>query len=160
ERHARRVSDRRVGRVQREGLSRSGRDRHAGLGAADRRLVHELLDRVQHGAGHHAGWQHDAQLQADRDGSRTARRAFFLGGPRDLVAGLLRGVRPGRELDPPRLVLTRPRRGAYLSTAPMTTALTLYDFQGSPCARRVRIVLLEKGLAWTTHIVDLTRMEQ
>ena len=42
----------------------------------------------------------------------------------------------------------------------MTTALTLYDFQGSPCARRVRIVLLEKGLAWTTRIVDLTRMEQ
>jgi len=42
----------------------------------------------------------------------------------------------------------------------MTDALTLYDFQGSPCARRVRIVLLEKGLAWTTRIVDLTRMEQ
>ncbi|HYV57401.1 MAG TPA: glutathione S-transferase N-terminal domain-containing protein [Candidatus Nitrosopolaris sp.] len=42
----------------------------------------------------------------------------------------------------------------------MTDALTLYDFQGSPCARRVRIVLLEKGLTWTTRIVDLTRMEQ
>src|ERR1043166_3566814 len=42
----------------------------------------------------------------------------------------------------------------------MTDALTLYDSPGSPCARRVRIVLLEKGLAWTTRIVDLTRMEQ
>jgi len=42
----------------------------------------------------------------------------------------------------------------------MKNALTLYDFQGSPCARRVRIVLLEKGLAWTTRIVDLTKMEQ
>lgn len=38
--------------------------------------------------------------------------------------------------------------------------LTLYDTPGSPCARRVRIVLLEKGLSWTTRIVDLTRMEQ
>ena len=38
--------------------------------------------------------------------------------------------------------------------------LTLYDFQGSPCARRVRAVLLEKGLTWTTRIVDLTKMEQ
>jgi glutathione S-transferase len=39
-------------------------------------------------------------------------------------------------------------------------ALTLYDSPGSPCARRVRAVLLEKGLAWTTRLVDLTRMEQ
>ena len=42
----------------------------------------------------------------------------------------------------------------------MAAALTLYDSPGSPCARRVRAVLLEKGLAWTTRVVDLTRMEQ
>ena len=38
--------------------------------------------------------------------------------------------------------------------------LVLYDFDGSPCARRVRIVLLEKRLEWETRLVDLTRMEQ
>src|SRR5262245_33427459 len=38
--------------------------------------------------------------------------------------------------------------------------LVLYDSPGSPCARRVRIVLLEKGLTWTTQLVDLTKMEQ
>lgn len=38
--------------------------------------------------------------------------------------------------------------------------IVLYDALGSPCARRVRIVLIEKGLAWTTREVDLTRMEQ
>src|SRR2546427_5729487 len=42
----------------------------------------------------------------------------------------------------------------------MTESITLYDSPGSPCARRVRAVLLEKGLAWTTRLVDLTRMEQ
>ena len=42
----------------------------------------------------------------------------------------------------------------------MPESITLYDFEGSPCARRVRIVLLEKGLSWTTRIVDLTKMEQ
>src|SRR5437899_11578999 len=42
----------------------------------------------------------------------------------------------------------------------MTDAITLYDAHGSPCARRVRAVLLEKDLAWTTRLVDLTRMEQ
>lgn len=40
------------------------------------------------------------------------------------------------------------------------TDIVLYDSPGSPCARRVRIVLLEKGLAWTTRLVDLTKMEQ
>ncbi len=38
--------------------------------------------------------------------------------------------------------------------------IVLYDTEGSPCARRVRIVLLEKGLRWETRIVDLTKMEQ
>ena len=42
----------------------------------------------------------------------------------------------------------------------MSDRLTLYDAQGSPCARRVRIVLLEKGLEWETRVVDLTKMEQ
>jgi glutathione S-transferase len=42
----------------------------------------------------------------------------------------------------------------------MAETLTLYDANGSPCARRVRITLLEKGLAWTTCALDLTKMEQ
>jgi glutathione S-transferase len=42
----------------------------------------------------------------------------------------------------------------------MAGDLLLYDFHGSPCARRVRAVLLEKGLRWTTRLVDLTRLEQ
>jgi glutathione S-transferase/GST-like protein len=42
----------------------------------------------------------------------------------------------------------------------MGAPITLYDFHGSPCARRVRIVLLEKGLEWETRLVDLTKMEQ
>src|SRR5216684_2154854 len=36
-------------------------------------------------------------------------------------------------------------------------SLTLYDFHGSPCARRARIVMLEKGLKWETRLVDLQR---
>src|SRR5262245_9377392 len=42
----------------------------------------------------------------------------------------------------------------------MTGDLVLYDSPGSPCARRVRIVLLEKGLPWTARVLDLTRLEQ
>ena len=42
----------------------------------------------------------------------------------------------------------------------MAADLMLYDTPGSPCARRVRIVLLEKGLDWETRLVDLTKMEQ
>jgi len=42
----------------------------------------------------------------------------------------------------------------------VNSALVLYDAEGSPCARRVRIVLLEKGLAWETRLLDLTKMEQ
>src|SRR5262249_49388782 len=42
----------------------------------------------------------------------------------------------------------------------MTDDLVLYDAPGSPCARRVRIVLLEKGLQWTTRLLDLTKLEQ
>ena len=33
--------------------------------------------------------------------------------------------------------------------------LVLYDNFGSPCARRVRITLLEKSLVWDTQIIDL-----
>ena len=42
----------------------------------------------------------------------------------------------------------------------MNESIILYDFHGSPCARRVRIVMLEKGLEWETRLVDLTKMEQ
>jgi len=42
----------------------------------------------------------------------------------------------------------------------MSGAIILYDAHGSPCARRVRAVLHEKGLEWTPRVVDLTRMEQ
>ena len=38
--------------------------------------------------------------------------------------------------------------------------LILYDHPSSPCARRVRITLIEKGLAWETQLVDLSRLEQ
>ncbi len=42
----------------------------------------------------------------------------------------------------------------------MNEPFILYDFHGSPCARRVRIAMLEKGLKWETRLVDLTKMEQ
>ena len=38
--------------------------------------------------------------------------------------------------------------------------LILYDHPSSPCARRVRITLLEKDLSWDTQIIDLSRLEQ
>jgi len=38
--------------------------------------------------------------------------------------------------------------------------LVLYDYDGSPCARRVRITLLEKGLDWERQVIDLSRLEQ
>ncbi len=38
--------------------------------------------------------------------------------------------------------------------------ITLYDFPGSPCARRVRITLIEKGYPYRTVLVDLSRLEQ
>ena len=38
--------------------------------------------------------------------------------------------------------------------------LLLYDHPSSPCARRVRIALVEKGLHWDTQLVDLSRLEQ
>src|SRR6185295_2368355 len=38
--------------------------------------------------------------------------------------------------------------------------LILYDHPSSPCARRVRITLLEKELVWDTQIIDLSRLEQ
>ncbi len=38
--------------------------------------------------------------------------------------------------------------------------LLLYDYPGSPCARRCRITLIEKGLAWDTQTIDLSRLEQ
>jgi glutathione S-transferase len=38
--------------------------------------------------------------------------------------------------------------------------LLLYDHPSSPCARRVRITLLEKGLGWDTQLIELSRLEQ
>src|SRR5439155_22709682 len=38
--------------------------------------------------------------------------------------------------------------------------LILYDYAGSPCARRVRITLIEKGLGWGTQVIDLSCLEQ
>jgi glutathione S-transferase len=38
--------------------------------------------------------------------------------------------------------------------------LLLYDFGASPCARRCRISMLEKGLVWDTQTIDLSRLEQ
>ena len=40
----------------------------------------------------------------------------------------------------------------------MEQALTLYDYPGLPCARRVRIVLLEKGLRWSTRLDWVSRV--
>lgn len=42
----------------------------------------------------------------------------------------------------------------------MADDLLLYDHPASPCARRVRITLLEKGLTWRTRVIDLEHMEQ
>jgi glutathione S-transferase len=42
----------------------------------------------------------------------------------------------------------------------MADELVLYDHPASPCARRVRIVMLEKGLAWRSRMIDLEHMEQ
>ena len=38
--------------------------------------------------------------------------------------------------------------------------LVLYDSLGSPCARRCRITLIEKGLLWDTVEINLSLMEQ
>src|ERR1700687_5412967 len=41
-----------------------------------------------------------------------------------------------------------------------TQPITLYDAPGSPCARRVRITLIEKGLPYDTVFIDLSKLEQ
>lgn len=41
-----------------------------------------------------------------------------------------------------------------------TNDIVIYDFANSPCCRRVKIVLLEKGLEYKCEIVNLSRMEQ
>ena len=38
--------------------------------------------------------------------------------------------------------------------------LLLYDFALSPCARRCRITMIEKGLRWDIQTIDLSRLEQ
>ena len=45
-------------------------------------------------------------------------------------------------------------------TRPAGDAIVLFDYPVSPCARRVRITLHEKGLGFERRMVDLTRMEQ
>jgi glutathione S-transferase len=47
-----------------------------------------------------------------------------------------------------------------VTPGPNPHGLLLYDFPSSPCARRVRITLLEKGLAWDTQMIDLSRLAQ
>jgi glutathione S-transferase len=42
----------------------------------------------------------------------------------------------------------------------MADDLVLYDHVASPCARRVRITLIEKGLGWRSRPIDLEHMEQ
>ncbi|MEX6502555.1 glutathione S-transferase family protein [Pseudomonas zhanjiangensis] len=41
-----------------------------------------------------------------------------------------------------------------------SNSLVLYDFANSPCVRRVKICLLEKGIPFTREIINLARMEQ
>lgn len=43
---------------------------------------------------------------------------------------------------------------------PMADQIVLYDHPASPCGRRVRIALLEKGLRWRSRVIDLEHMEQ
>jgi glutathione S-transferase len=47
------------------------------------------------------------------------------------------------------------RRGPPATAAERAAPLTLYDHPLSPHGRRIRILLREKGLAWTTVTVDL-----
>ncbi len=42
----------------------------------------------------------------------------------------------------------------------MKNEIILYDYEASPCARRVKICLMEKGIPYTTQIIDLSKMEQ
>jgi glutathione S-transferase len=42
----------------------------------------------------------------------------------------------------------------------MPDEIALYDHAASPCARRVRIALIEKGVAWRSRPIDLEHMEQ
>ena len=42
----------------------------------------------------------------------------------------------------------------------MKNEIILYDYEASPCARRVKICLMEKGISYKTQIIDLAKMEQ
>ena len=42
----------------------------------------------------------------------------------------------------------------------MKNEIILYDYEASPCARRVKICLMEKGISYRTQIIDLAKMEQ
>ncbi len=42
----------------------------------------------------------------------------------------------------------------------MKNEIILYDYEASPCARRVKICLMEKGIPYKTQTIDLSKMEQ
>ncbi|MCL1127708.1 glutathione S-transferase family protein [Shewanella surugensis] len=42
----------------------------------------------------------------------------------------------------------------------MKDEIILYEYEGSPCVRRVKITLIEKGLTFKTQSIDLSRMQQ
>ena len=42
----------------------------------------------------------------------------------------------------------------------MKDEIVLYDYEASPCARRVKVFLIEKGIEFTTQTIDLSKMEQ
>lgn len=42
----------------------------------------------------------------------------------------------------------------------MKDEIILYDYDGSPCARRVKIALTEKGLPYSLQTIDLAKMQQ
>ena len=42
----------------------------------------------------------------------------------------------------------------------MNNEIVLYDYEASPCARRVKICLMEKGIPYKTQVIDLSKMEQ
>ncbi|MCG8671659.1 MAG: glutathione S-transferase family protein [Pseudomonadales bacterium] len=42
----------------------------------------------------------------------------------------------------------------------MTQDIILYDYDGSPCSRRVKITLIEKGITFKIQSIDLSKMQQ
>src|SRR5262249_48179175 len=90
---------------------------------------------------------------------RGARRAMGAargtpgGEPHPTVARRL----PRRGAPPPRRAAAV-RRGPPASAEQLAQPITLYDYVQSPHARRIRILLCEKNLAWDGVEVDMHRM--